>query len=136
MQQELILKSNLAILKAEVDKNLKTVPADLSKLSNVVNNDTVKKTVYDKSVTKVNNIDASGFILKTKYNTDKSDLEKKISDADKKVQIQMDLFKTLDYSAKISEIESKTPTFSGLVTNAALTAVENKIPDVSNLIRL
>ena len=67
MQQELILKSNLAILKAEVDKNLKTVPADLSKLSNVVNNDTVKKTVYDKSITKVNNIDASGF----KYNTDK-----------------------------------------------------------------
>ena len=132
----MILKSNLAILKAEVDKNLKTVPADLSKLSNVVNNDTVKKTVYDKSVTKVNNIDASGFILKTKYNTDKSDLEKKISDADKKLQIQMDLFKTLDYSAKISEIESKIPTFSGLVTNAALTAVENKIPDVSNLIRL
>ena len=48
----------------------------------------------------------------------------------------MDLFKTLDYSAKISEIESKIPSFSGLVTNAALTAVENKIPDVSNLIRL
>ena len=33
----------------------------------------------------VSNIDTSGFVLKTKYNTDKSDLEKKISDADKKV---------------------------------------------------
>ena len=33
----------------------------------------------------LSNIDTSGFVLKTKYNTDKSDLEKKISDADKKV---------------------------------------------------
>ena len=33
----------------------------LSKVSNVVNNDVVKTTVYDKLVTKVNNIDTSGF---------------------------------------------------------------------------
>ena len=60
------LKSNLASLKTEVDKidaeKLKTVPVDLSKISNVVNNDVVKKTVYDKLVTKVNNIDISGFV--------------------------------------------------------------------------
>ena len=46
------LKSNLASLKTEVDKldihKLATVPLDLSKLSNVVKNDVVKKTVYDK----------------------------------------------------------------------------------------
>ena len=59
-------------------KKLKTVPVDLSKLSNVVNNDVVKKTVYDKLVAKINNIDISGFILKTKYDTDKSELEMKI----------------------------------------------------------
>ena len=59
-------------------KKLKTVPVDLSKLSNVVNNDVVKKTVYDKLVAKINNIDISGFILKTKYDTDKSELEIKI----------------------------------------------------------
>ena len=41
--------------------------------------------MYDKSVAKVNNIDSSGFALKTKYDTDKSDLEKRISDADKKI---------------------------------------------------
>ena len=41
--------------------------------------------MYDKLVTKVNNIDISGFVLKTKYDTDKSDLVKKISDADKKI---------------------------------------------------
>ena len=59
-------------------KKLKTFPVDLSKLSNVVNNDVVKKTVYDKLVAKINNIDISGFILKTKYDTDKSELEIKI----------------------------------------------------------
>ena len=37
----------------------------------------LKKTVYDKLITKVNNIDTSGIVLKTKYNTDESDFEKK-----------------------------------------------------------
>ena len=56
----------------------------MSKLSNVVSNDVVKKTVYDKLVTEVNNINTSGFVLKTKYDADKSDLQKKISDESKK----------------------------------------------------
>ena len=34
--------------------------------------------MYDKLVARVNNIDTSGFVLETKYDTDKSDLEKKI----------------------------------------------------------
>ena len=50
----------------------------MSKLSDVVKNDVVIKTVYDKLVAKVNNIDTNDFLLKTKYNTDKTDLEKKI----------------------------------------------------------
>ena len=45
----------------------------------------LKKSVYDKLVTKVNNVDPSELLLKTKYNTDKSDLKKKTSDAYKKV---------------------------------------------------
>ena len=48
----------------------------MSKLSNIVKNDAVKKVVYDKLVVKVNNIDTSGFVLKTDYDTDKSELEK------------------------------------------------------------
>ena len=72
------LKTNLANLKTEVDKldidKLVPVPTDLSKLNNVVKNDVVKKTVYDKLVAKVNNIDTSRFILKSKYDTDKSEL--------------------------------------------------------------
>ena len=49
----------------------------MSKLSNVVKNDVVKKTVYDKLAAKINNIDTSDFVLKTKYQTDKTELEKK-----------------------------------------------------------
>ena len=56
------------------------IPADLSKLSNVVKKYVVKKTVYDKLVTKEDNIDTSEFVLKTKYNTDKTELENKIPD--------------------------------------------------------
>ena len=36
-----------------------------------------------------------------------------------------------DYNAKITEIESKIPSISGLATNSVLTAFENKIPDIS-----
>ena len=61
------------------------VPVDVSKLSDVVKNDVGKKHVYKKLVAKVNaiplnNIDISRFILKTKYDTDKSELENKIPD--------------------------------------------------------
>ena len=56
------------------------VPVDLSKLSDLIKNDIVKKTVHDKLAAKVNNIDTSDFVLKTKYQTDKVELEKKISD--------------------------------------------------------
>ena len=66
--------TNLNNLKSKVDKldvdKLVPVPVDLSKLSDVVKNDVVKKDVYDKLVTKVNNIDISGFVLKTKYDID------------------------------------------------------------------
>ena len=74
-------KSDLASIKTEIDKldvdELNTVPVGLSKLSNVVNHNVVQKTVYDKLVTELKNIDISGFILKTKYVTDKSNVEKK-----------------------------------------------------------
>ena len=56
------------------------VLADLSKLSDVVKTDVVKKAVDDKLAAKVNIIDTSDFVLKTKYQTDKTELEKKISD--------------------------------------------------------
>ena len=70
-----VLKTNSANLKTKVDKldidKLGLVPTDLSKLSSVVKNDVVKKTVYDKIVAKVNNIDTSDFVLETKCDTEK-----------------------------------------------------------------
>ena len=77
---EYFMKKNY---KKQTNKNLKVikilmpVPVDLSKLSDVVKNDVVKKTEYDKLVEKVNNIDTSGFGLKTKLETEKTELKKK-----------------------------------------------------------
>ena len=68
----------------------------MSKLCSVVKNDVVKKAVYGKLVTKVNNIDTSDFVLKTKYNTDKTELENKIPNV-------IDFVK----KAKLTELENK-----------------------------
>ena len=92
------------------------VPVDLSKLSD----DVVKKTVYDKLVAKVNNVDISRFVLKSKCDSDKPDLERKISDTTKKIPNTSELVKKIDHSSKISKIESKIPSVSGLVTTSAL----------------
>ena len=73
------LQQNLPNLKTEVNKldvdKLVPVLVDLSKLEDVVKNEVVKKTVYDKLVAKLNSIDTSAFVLKTKYDTDKKVLE-------------------------------------------------------------
>ena len=130
---KLAAKSDLVTLKAEVDgtdtDKLKTV--DLSKISNVVDNGVDKKKVQDELVKKVNNIDTSGFILKSKYTADKSNLEKEICDADRKVPDTSGLVKKTKISemeiTKISEIQIKIPSISGLATASALSAVENKI---------
>ena len=95
------LKANLANLKTEIDKididKLVPVPVDLSKLSNAVTDEVVKKTVHEKLFTKANNIDTSGFVLKTKYQTEKTELEKKIPNTTK-------LVRKSNFNAKISEI--------------------------------
>ena len=78
------------------------VPVDLSKLSDAVKNDAVKKTVYGKLVAKVNNINTSDFVLKNKYDTNKSELEKKLPNIS-------GIVKKTDYNTKIAEIEVKIP---------------------------
>ena len=126
----------MACLKAEKDKididRLRTVRIDFSKLSNVVSNDVVK-TMYDKLVAKINNIDVSGIV--NKYDIGKSDLEMKIIDAEKKNPDTSKLVTKTYYDAKTSEIENKIPKFSSLATNSTLTIVENEIPNVSNLVK-
>ena len=95
---------------------ISTFSVNLSKLSDVLKNDVIKKNVCDKLVTEVNNIDTSGFASKTKYDADQSELGNKIN-------------------FKITEIESKIPSISGLAASSALTAVQNEIPDISNLVK-
>ena len=43
--------------------------------------------------------------------------------------------KKTDSNTKITEIEGKILSISGLANTIALTVVENKIPDVSNLVK-
>ena len=100
------------------------VPVYLGKLSDLVKNDVVKKTVYDQLVAKVNNINTSDFVLKTKYQTDKTKLQKKVPDVTYFVK-----------KTKLTELENKIPDVSNLATKTALTTVENKIPDVSSLVK-
>ena len=135
-------KTNLAALKSDVDKidtdKLKTVPADLSKLSNVVKNDVVKKTDYNTKVTsietqiagvtkntldnlgditKLKAVDTSNFVLKAKLASDVITLENKIDTVDTKIP-------------DISGLATKTSLTSYLQTetfNSKVTEVENKI---------
>ena len=118
-------KTNLAALKSELDKintdELKTVPADLAKLSNVAKNDVVKKTTYNTLKNKVNAIDTLKFVSRTKFTTDTNALDD-----------------------KIDKIEKKIPDISGLATKSSVTRliteqedytdkVKKKIPDISGL---
>ena len=80
--------------------------------------------MYDKLVAEVNNIDNSDFVLKTKYQTDKTELEKKIPDVSNLVK-----------KAKLTELENKIPDVSSFAKKASLTAVENKITVVSTLVK-
>ena len=103
------LKSNLVSLKTQVDKlnidKFAPVLVGLSKQSDVVKNYVVKETSYDKLIAKLNSMDTSRFVLKTKYNADKSELEKNILDTS-------GLVRKADYNAKITEIVGKIPKIS------------------------
>ena len=157
-------KTNLAALKTEAVKididKLKTVPDDLAKLSNVVKNDVVKKTVYNTLKNKVDAIDTSGFVARIKFTTDTNALDDKIEKVEKKIpdisglatksSVTRLITEQEDYTDKakkkipdisglaskteLTDVENKIPDVSGLATASALTAVEYKIPDITSLI--
>ena len=109
----LAAKPDLASLKSEVHQidreKIKTVCVDASKISNVFENDVTKKTVHDKLITKVNAIDTSKFVLKTPYSIDKSGLEKKIDNTDKKILIPVDLLEKQVIMLKLLRFKMKYP---------------------------
>ena len=101
--------TNLAALKSEVDKidvdKLKTALVDLAKLTNAIENDLVKKTVYNTKVTsietqiagltkntidnladitKLKAIDTNSFVTRTKFSADTNVLDDKINGVEKK----------------------------------------------------
>ena len=105
-------KTNLAALKAEVDKidtdKLKTAPTDSAKLTNAIENDVVKKTDYNTKVTsiealiagltkntvdnladitKLKAIDTNSFVIRTKFSADTNALDDKIDGVEKKTLV-------------------------------------------------
>ena len=104
-------KTNLANLKSEVDKTetdkLKTVPDDLSKLSNVVKNDVVKKTEYNTLKNEIDAIDTSNYVSRTKFENDIKDLDDKIDKVDKRIPDITKLATKSSVTYLISEAEDK-----------------------------
>ena len=80
--------------------------------------------MYDKLVAKVNNIDTNDFVLKAKYNTNKTESEKKIPNVTDFVK-----------KAKFTELGNKIPDVSSLTAKTGLATIENKIPSVCNLVK-
>ena len=145
-------KTNLASLKTEVDKididKLKTVPADLAKLSNVVKNGVVKKTDYSTKltsteaqiagftkntvdnladITKLKAIDTNSFVIKTKFSADNNTLDDKIDRVEEKkpnisglaTKTSLNSYlQTLTFNSKVTEVESKIKDTDIIAKNA------------------
>ena len=129
-------------------------------MSNVVKNDVVKKTTYNTLKNKVDAIDISNFVSRTRFTTVTNSLDDKIDKVEKKIpdisglatksSVTRLITEQEDYTDKVKEkipdisglaskteltaVENKIPDVSGLATISALSAVENKIPDITNLI--
>ena len=139
----LALKSNFPNLKTKVDKldidKLAPVPYDLAKLSNVVKNDVIKKTEYDKFFEKVHIIDITGFLLKTAYDTydtdhnhDKhittSEFNKVTAEIFKVRLAQGDLVTKTDFDTKLKILNKKVDS-----SKTKHLLVENKLKKLKKL---
>ena len=161
-------KTNLAALKTEVDKldtdKLNTTPADLAKLTNAVNNDLVKKTVYNAKVTtikgqiasvtqnatnnlgditKLKAIDTSSFVTRTKFSADTNALDDKIDKVDKKIPdvsglatkaSLSDYLQTTTFNSKVTENENKIVTAEGKIPSVTGLATKAEVTAVENKI--
>ena len=145
-------KTNLAALRIEIDKidtdKLKTTPADLAKLTNVVKNDVIKKTDYNTKVTSIESqitgvtkntqdnladraklkaVDTNNFFLKTKLASHVTTLENKIDTVDKKIPDISGLatktslnayLQTASFNSKVTEVKNKMKANDTLAKNA------------------
>ena len=74
-------------------------------------------------------------LLITQHKTDKLDLEKKTDDTGKGMPDTNWLVKKTENNSKIAEIGGKIPSINGLATTAVLSDFENRIPNVSDLVK-
>ena len=130
------LPTNLSNLKSNVDKfffdKLVPVSVDLSKISDLVKNDVVKKYLYD---AKIKNIeDKIPNITNLATNTT---LYAKINEVKKEIPNITNLAATTTaLNAKMNEVKNKIPSITNLATTTiSLTAVESKTSNVSNLVK-
>ena len=140
-------KSNLAALKTEVDKidtdKLKTVPTDLAKLTNAIENDVVKKTDYN---TKVTSIEAqmaeftNSFVTRTKFSADTNALDDKIDGVEKKIPDISGLatktslnsyLQTSTFNSKVTEVESKIEN-ADIIAKSAVTKANSIKSDLND----
>ena len=158
-------KTNLAALKTAVDKmdadKLKKVPVDLAKLTNAVEHDLVKKTVYNTKVTsiegqlagitkntidnlpditKLKAIDTNSFVLKTKLASDVTTLDDKIDGVEnKKTDISglatktslTSYLQTLTFNSKVTEVENKIKA-ADIIANSANTKANTIRSDLTD----
>ena len=115
--------------KLDVDK-LVPVPVDLSKLSDAVKHDVVKKDLHNAKIK--NNEDKIPDITKLAINTT---LNAKINEVKNEISSVTNLVTTTALNAKINDVKSKIPNITNLATNTSLSAVENEIPNISNLVK-
>ena len=97
------------------------MPNDLAKLNNIVKNDVVKETAYDTLKTKVDAIDTSGFVTRTKFTTDTNSFDDKIDKVEKKIPDVSLLATKSSVNYLITEAEEK------------IDKIDKKIPDISGL---
>ena len=120
------LKTNLANLKTEVDKldidKLVPVPADLSKLGDVLKNDVIKKTDCNAKITEIENKipDISNLATKTALTA----IKNKIPNVS-----------GLTIKSALTAVENKIPDINNFATKTALTNLSNTVPDNTNLIK-
>ena len=110
----------------------------------------LKKVDFSLLKTKVDNIDSSNFVLKSKFENDVKHLDDKIDKVNKKITDITNLatkpsitslLLTSTFNSKITEVENKIKTVDGkipdtsnLATKTELTSVENKIPSTDGFI--
>ena len=126
--------TNLSHLKSKVDQldvdELVPVPVDLSNLSDVVKYDVVKK---DICIAKIKNIEDK--IPDITNLTTNASLNAKINEVKGEISSITNLVTTSPLNAKTNAVKAEIPNITNLAATTALTAVENKIPNVSNLVK-